>query len=394
VAIPIIYNLRSVRARWTSSVVAVLGIAGTVGVLIAMLSMAVGFRATLVASGSPSNALIMRAGSNTEMIGAVGLDQVQIIQSAPGIMRGPDGPLVSPEVVVIAPLPLKTTGTDANAQVRGVSGKALEVRPFVHMLAGRFFTPGLDEIVVGKNAESSYSGLDLGTSVEISGVMWKIVGIFDAGGSAFDSELWCDATLLDQAYNRPPTAFQSVTVRLPSPADFPKFKDALTSDPRLTVSVDRERDYYAKQSETMADFITVMGSLVAVVMGIGAVFGALNTMYSAVSERSREVATLRALGFSGTSVVLSFVFESLFIAFLGGLIGCIPVGCIPFLPLSWITVGTLNFQSFSHVSFSFRATPALFAIGIAFALFMGFVGGVPPAIRAAVRPISVALREL
>jgi putative ABC transport system permease protein len=262
------------------------------------------------------------------------------------------------------------------------------------MLAGRFFTPGLDEIVVGKNAESSYAGLDLGSSVEISRVMWKIVGIFDAGGSAFDSELWCDATLLDQAYNRPPTAFQSITVRLPSPADFPKFKDVLTSDPRLTVSVDRERDYYAKQSETMADIITALGSLVAIVMGIGAVFGALNTMYSAVSERSREVATLRALGFSGASVVLSFVFEALFIAFLGGLVGCIPVGCIPFLPLSWITVGTLNFGTFSHVSFSFRATPALFAIGIAFALFMGFIGGVPPAIRAARRPIAVALREL
>ncbi len=388
-AIPIIYNLRSVRARWTSSVVAVLGIAGTVGVLIAMLSMAEGFRATLVASGSPSNALIMRAGSNTEMVGAVGLDQVQIIQSAPGIMRGPDGPLVSPEVVVIAPLPLKTTGTDANAQVRGVSSKALEVRPSVHIVAGRNFTPGLDEIVVGKNAESSYSGLDLGSSVKISGVMWKIVGIFDAGGSAFDSEVWCDATLLDQAYNRPPTAFQSVTVRLPSPADFTKFKDALTSDPRLTVSVDRELDYYAKQSETMADFITVMGSLVAIVMGIGAVFGALNTMYSAVSERSREVATLRALGFSGTSVVLSFVFEALFIAFLGGLVGCIFV-----LPLNGFTAGTLNFQTFSHMSFAFRVTPLLFAIGIAFALFMGFIGGVPPAIRAARRPIAVALREL
>jgi putative ABC transport system permease protein len=389
VAIPIIYNVRSVRARWTSSIVAVLGIAGTVGVLLAMLAMADGFRHTLVASGSPSNALIMRAGSNTEMVGAVLLDQVQIIQSAPGAARGPDGPLVSPEVVVIAPLPMKQTGTDANAQVRGVSSKALEVRPFVHMIAGRFFTPGLDEIVVGKNAESSYAGLDLGSSVRISGVTWKVVGIFDAGGSAFDSEVWCDAALLDQAYNRPTSAFQSVTVHLPSPGDFPKFKDALTSDPRLTVSVDREQDYYEKQSEALAHFITVMGSFVAIVMGIGAVFGALNTMYSAVSERSREVATLRALGFSGSSVVLSFVFEALFIALVGGVVGCLFV-----IPLNSYTVGTLNWQTFSHVSFSFRLTPTLFAIGICFSLFMGLIGGVPPAIRAARMPIAAALREL
>ena len=388
-AIPIIYNVRSVRARWTSSIVAVLGIAGTVGVLLAMLAMADGFRHTLVASGSPSNALIMRAGSNTEMVGAVLLDQVQIIQSAPGAARGPDGPLVSPEVVVIAPLPMKQTGTDANAQVRGVSSKALEVRPFVHMIAGRFFTPGLDEIVVGKNAESSYAGLDLGSSVRISGVTWKVVGIFDAGGSAFDSEVWCDAALLDQAYNRPTSAFQSVTVHLPSPGDFPKFKDALTSDPRLTVSVDREQDYYEKQSEALAHFITVMGSFVAIVMGIGAVFGALNTMYSAVSERSREVAALRALGFSGSSVVLSFVFEALFIALVGGVVGCLFV-----IPLNSYTVGTLNWQTFSHVSFSFRLTPTLFAIGICFSLFMGLIGGVPPAIRAARMPIAAALREL
>ena len=388
-AIPIIYNVRSVRARWTSSIVAVLGIAGTVGVLLAMLAMADGFRHTLVASGSPSNALIMRAGSNTEMVGAVLLDQVQIIQSAPGAARGPDGPLVSPEVVVIAPLPMKQTGTDANAQVRGVSSKALEVRPFVHMIAGRFFTPGLDEIVVGRNAESSYAGLDLGSSVRISGVTWKVVGIFDAGGSAFDSEVWCDAALLDQAYNRPTSAFQSVTVHLPSPGDFPKFKDALTSDPRLTVSVDREQDYYEKQSEALAHFITVMGSFVAIVMGIGAVFGALNTMYSAVSERSREVAALRALGFSGSSVVLSFVFEALFIALVGGVVGCLFV-----IPLNSYTVGTLNWQTFSHVSFSFRLTPTLFAIGICFSLFMGLIGGVPPAIRAARMPIAAALREL
>jgi putative ABC transport system permease protein len=236
----------------------------------------------------------MRAGSNTEMVGAVLLDQVHIIEGAPGVMREANAPLVSPEVVVIAPFALKSSGTDANVQVRGVSAKALEVRPTVRIMAGRFLKPGLDELVVGKNAQMTYSGFDLGSTVRFAGVTWTVVGIFDAGGSAFDSEVWCDAVLLDQVYNRPPNVYQSVTVRLPSAGDFVKFKDTLTSDPRLTVSVDREIDYYAKQSRALTELITVLGTLVAAVMGIGAVFGALNTMYSAVAERSREIGTMRA----------------------------------------------------------------------------------------------------
>jgi len=387
--IPVIYNLRSVRARWTSSVVAVLGIAGTVGVFVAMLAMANGFHATLVSSGSPSNALIMRAGSNTEMVGAVLLDQVHIIEAAPGIMRQAGAPLVSPEVVVIAPFALKSSGTDANVQVRGVSAKALEVRPTVHIIAGRFLKPGLDELVVGKNALQTYSGFDLGSSVKFAGVTWTVVGIFDAGGSAFDSEIWGDAALLDQVYNRPPNVYQSVTVRLPSPSDFQKFKDTLTSDPRLTVSVDREIDYYAKQSQALTNLITVLGSLVAAVMGIGAVFGALNTMYSAVAERSREIATMRALGFGAGSVVSSFMIESLFIAGIGGVIGCIAV-----LPLNGLTTSTLNFQTFSSLAFAFRISPMLMAVGMIFAFLMGIIGGTPPAVRAARRPVAAALREM
>ncbi len=389
-AIPIIYNLRSVRVRWTSSVVAVLGIAGTVGVFVAILAMAIGFRATLVSSGSPSNALILRAGSNTEMVGAVMLDQVHIIEGEPGIDRDAKGPIVSPEVVVIAPFPLLTTGTDANVQVRGVSARALEVRPSVHILpGGRFFTPGLDELVVGKNAVKTYAGLDLGSTVKLSGIDWKVVGIFDAGGSSFDSEVWCDAALLDQAYNRAPNVYQSVTVRLPSAGDFPKFKDRLTSDPQLTVSVDREIDYYSKQSETLTQVIVIIGTIVAVVMGIGAIFGALNTMYSAVSERSREIATMRALGFGAGSVVFSFMIEALLIAAIGGVVGCLAV-----LPLNGFTTSTLNFQTFSSMAFAFRITPALFAGGMIFALLMGLVGGTPPAFRAARRPITSALRGL
>ena len=388
-AIPIVYNLRSVRARWVSAIVAVLGIAGTVGVFIAMLSLARGFHATLVSSGSADNALIMRAGSSAELDGAVALDQVKVIQDAPGVAREGGAPLVSPEVVVIANFPLKSTGTDANVQVRGVSADALKVRKNVHISQGRFFEPGLSELVVGRNVARTYSGLNLGDTVSFGSGTWKVVGIFDAGGSAFDSEIWCDARVLAQVYKRPVNIFQSVTVHLTSPAAFDSFKDSLTADPRLTVEVTRELDYYEKQSRGLTTLITVLGTLVASIMGVGAVFGALNTMYSAVSERSREIATMRAIGFGAFSIVMSFLFEALLIAFVGGLLGSVAV-----LPLNGLTTSTLNMQTFSSVAFAFLITPTLLVIGIVFALFMGLIGGVPPAIRAARRPVALALREL
>jgi putative ABC transport system permease protein len=390
VAIPLVYNLRSLRARWTSTVVAVLGIAGTVAVFVAMLSLARGFEATLVASGSPLNAIVRRAGSTSEMDSGVTVDQVRVIEDAPGVARAPGvGPLVSPEVVVIAAFPLKGRATDGNAQVRGVSPKALAVRPNVKLVAGRVFRPGLTELVVGKNVVTAYEGLDLGDTIRFGGGSWTVVGVTDSGGTAFDSELWCDATVLKQVFQRPPSLFQSVTVRLTSPEALVGFKDALTSDPRVTVQVDREVDYYAKQSRQLTTLITVLGSIVAAVMGIGAVFGALNTMYSAVTERAREIATMRALGFGASSVVMSFVIEALCIALVGGILGCVVV-----LPLNGYTTGTLNWQTFSHLAFAFRITPALMTWGVAFALLMGLVGGVPPAIRAARARIAVTLREL
>ena len=387
--IPLSYNMRSVRQRWNSAVVAVLGIAGTVGVFVAMLAMARGFKATLVSSGSPRNAIVRRAGADSEMVSAVNLDQVHVIESAPGVAHEGGQPLVSAEMVVIAGFHLKSTDTVANAQVRGVSARALKVRDNVHVVEGRFFNPGLAELVVGRNARASYAGLDLGDTVKFGGGSWKVVGIFEAGGSAFDSEVWCDANVLGQVYKRPQNVFQSVTARLDSPAALGAFKDALTSDPRLSVQVDRETDYYDKQSRTLSTLIRVLGFLVAFVMGIGAVFGALNTMYSAVSERSREVATMRALGFGAGSVILSFVFEALLIAAFGGVLGCIAV-----LPMNGYTTGTMNWQTFSHLAFAFRITPGLLTGGIVFALLMGLIGGVPPAIRAARRPVAVALREL
>ena len=389
-AIPLAYNVRSLRVRWTSTVVAVLGIAGTVGVFVAMLALAKGFKATLVSSGSPRNALVRRAGSTSEMISAVSVDHINIIQDAPGVQREASGrPLVSPEFVVVAALPLKATGTDANVQVRGVSPAALQVRDNVKIVNGRMFQAGLNELIVGRYVSGTYSGLELGNSVNFGGGTWTVVGTFDAGGSAFDSEIWADAKVVKDVYKRPPGSFSSVTLRLTSPDALQSFKDALTSDPRLNVDVDREIDYYDKQSRSLTRLILVLGTMVGIVMGVGAVFGALNTMYSAVSERSREIATMRALGFGAGSVVSSFVFEALCIAFVGGVIGCIAI-----LPLNGLTTGTMNWQTFSHMAFAFKVTPSLLASGVIFALLMGVVGGVPPAFRAARARVAVALREL
>jgi putative ABC transport system permease protein len=388
-AIPIIYNIRSVKARWTSTIVAVLGIAGTVGVFVAMLSLARGFQATLVASGSRDNALIVRAGATSEMTSGVTLDSVKIIQDAPGIARGTDGPLVTPESVLMAPIPLLSTGTDANVELRGVSPNVLEIRKQVKIVQGRMFKSGLAEVVVGKNANTTYSGLTLGKTIKLGSVPWQVVGIFDAGGSSFDSEVWADAHLLTAAYNRPENSFQSVTVHLTSPDALNQLKDSVTSDPRLNVDVTREIDYYAKQSTSLTTLITRLGGFVAFVMAIGAVFGALNTMYSAVADRGREIATMRALGFGGPSVVFSFLIEALLISFVGGALGCLAV-----LKLNGLTTSTINFQTFSNLAFAFKITPDLLVMGIVFALAMGIFGGLFPAIRAASLPVATALREL
>jgi putative ABC transport system permease protein len=387
--VPVSYNFRSIRARWTSTIVAVLGIAGTVGVFVAMLSLARGFKATLVASGSPGNALVMRAGSSSEMMGGITLESIRIVQDAPGVAHDSSGPLVTQEVVGVVPFPLVSTGTDANVQVRGVSPNVLEIRRFVKIIQGQMFQPGLTQLVVGKNALKTYSGLTLGNTVDFGGGHWQVVGVFDAGGSAFDSEVWCDAKILNQILLRPPNIFQSATVHLNSPADFQQFKDSVTSDPRLNVDTMREIDYYAKQSTTMTRLITVLGGIVAAIMAVGAVFGALNTMYSAVAERGREIATMRALGFSNLNVLLSFLFEALLISIVGGLIGCLAV-----LPLNGLTTSTMNWQTFSNLAFAFKITFDLLLLGMLFALVMGVLGGLLPAIRASIRPVAVALREL
>jgi putative ABC transport system permease protein len=389
-SVPISYNFRSIRSRWTSTIVAILGIAGTVGVFVAMLSLARGFRATLVASGSPDDALVMRAGSTSEMMGGITLDSVKLVQDKPGVARDASGqPLVTQEVVGVIPIPLISTGTDANVEVRGVAPNVLQIRQFVKVVQGRMFHSGLDELVVGKNASKTYEGLTVGNTVNFGGGHWKVVGVFDAGGSSFDSEVWCDARILNEVLKRPENIFQSATVHLTSPAAFDQFKDSITSDPQLNLEVEREVDYYAKQSSTMTRLITILGGLVAAIMAIGAVFGALNTMYSAVAERGREIATMRALGFSSWNVILSFLFEALLISLIAGIIGCVVV-----LPLNGMTTQTMNFSTFSNLAFAFKITFNLLVMGVIFALAMGVLGGLPPAVRAALRPVAVSLREL
>ena len=389
-AIPLEYNVRSAINRWPSTLVAVLSIAGTVAVFIVMLAMAHGFQATLVSGGSPENAIVLRGGSDSEMMSVLALEQGRVIADAPGVARSTKGdPLVSYEVVVIGAFPLASTGSDANVQIRGLSPIALEVRPNVRIAEGRFFQAGLAELVVGRNVPSTYAGLSLGSTIEFGGGRWTIVGVFDAGGSSFDSEIWCDATVLNQVFKRPENIFQSVTARLQSSDHMQAFKDAVTSDPRLTVDASRETDYYEGQSRMISTIIRILGFIIAVVMAVGAIFAALNTMYSAVAARSSEIATLKALGFSPGSVVASFLVESSVVAGIGGAIGMLAA-----LPFNGFTTGTMNWSSFSYLAFAFRVTPAIVASGMIFSLVMGVIGGLPPAIRASRLPIITALREL
>jgi len=390
VPLPLVYNIRSVRERWTSSLVAIVGIAGAVGVFIAMLALARGFQATLVSSGQPDNVIVEQAGADTEMTSALDLEAVHGIENAPYIKRQGQDALISPEVVVVANLQLRgPQGGDANVEVRGVATRVLSVRDNVHIVQGRFFTPGLYEIVVGKHATLAYAGLELGGTVRIGPGSWKVVGIFDSGGSAFDSEVWADSNVLNANYQRPNNVFQSVTVKLGSASDFDAFQQAVTRNPHLQVQALREREYYANQSRTVTTLITVLGGLVALVMGLGAILAALNTMYASVSERSREIAVLRAIGFGSGSIVLSFVSESILIALAGGIAGCLAV-----LPINGITTGTMNWQTFAHLSFAFRVTADLLGLGLVFALAMGVVGGLPPAIRAARANVATTLRAL
>jgi putative ABC transport system permease protein len=382
-------TLRSLSQRLGSSAVAVVGIAGVVIVFTAVLSIAEGFSAAMKGTGDPRTVIVLRTGSDTEMTSGFGGEEARLIAEAPGLETGPEGPYASPELFVIVGHPLKRSGTDANVPLRGLTPLALKVRPTVKIVEGRMFNSGTSEIVVGKAASGQFAGLTVGSQVRWGDSSWTVVGIFDAGGSVAESELWCDAKVLQPAYRRG-NSYQSVYARLASTDSFQQFKDSLTTNPRLQVTVIREPDYYAQQSQVLQTVIRSIGFAIAALMALGAIFGAVNTMYSAVASRTREIATLRALGFGRSPVVVSVLTEAVLLSIVGGLIG----GGLAWLAFDGYQTATMNWQSFSQVAFAFAVTPSLLARGMFFAVVMGLLGGLFPAVRAARMPVVTALREL
>jgi putative ABC transport system permease protein len=384
-----LFNLRSLPQRVGSSVAAIFGIAGVVAVMVGVLSIAQGIQRTMENSASPNNVIVLRSGANTEMMSGLGGDETRIISEAPGLARNENDTLASPELFVIINLPMRSTGTDANVPLRGVGRMAMEVRDDFQIIDGRMFEWGLNEVIVGAGAQLEFSGLDLGSTITVGQEEWPVVGIFSVGGGLAETELWVDGAVLQPVYRRG-NSFQAVYAQLESADSYQEFKDSLTSDPRLNVKAMRESDYYSSQSETLNRLITGLGTLIAVIMGFGAVFGALNTMYTAVSSRTREIATLRALGFHSSPVVISVLLESLFLALIGGAIGA----TLAWWAFDGFRAATLNFTSFSMVAFAFDVSLPLLTQGVIFAIVIGLIGGLFPAIRAARQPISSALREL
>jgi putative ABC transport system permease protein len=383
-------NIRSIRARLGSSSVAVIGIAGVVLVFVAVLSIAEGVSATMKASGDPDVVLVLRAGSDTEMTSGLAGDATRIIQDAPGIARDESGaPLTSPELFVVVDHPLKRSGSPANVPLRGVTPEAFKVHDRMKIIEGNNFQFGQNEIIAGRAAARQFVGLTVGRTIKWGENTWTLVGIFEDGGSIAESELWCDVKVLQPAYRRG-NSYQSVYARLSSTNAFTALKDALTSNPQLQVSAMRAPDYYGSQTETLQTIIRTIGSIIAILMGVGAVFGAVITMYTAVASRTREIATLRALGFGSIPVVFSVLAESALLAIVGGIIG----GAVAWLAFNGYETATMNFQSFSQMVFKFSVTPKLLATALFYALIMGLIGGMLPAIRAARLPVVTALREL
>jgi putative ABC transport system permease protein len=382
-------NLRTIPQRLGSSGVAIVGIAGVVVVLVSVLSIAAGFTAAMRDSGSPSRALVMRSGADSEMTSGLGGPETDIIRQAPGIARDQQTALAAAELYVIIDLPKKSTGTAANVPMRGIDRTTPQVRSEMSIVEGRMFTFGTNEVVAGRGAAGQFAGLSVGHEIKSGQNLWKVVGIFEADGGVSETELWCDARVLQGAYRRG-NSYQLMLARLESTNAFDTFRDWLTSNPQLNVQVRRETEYYAQQSRMLSGLIQSVGFGIAALMGIGAVFGAILTMYTAVSTRSREIATLRALGFNATSVVVSVLVESLALAAVGGAMG----GVLAYAGFNGYQTSTINFQTFSQVAFAFRVTPQLLVLGLFYALAMGLVGGLFPAIRAARLPIPSALREL
>jgi putative ABC transport system permease protein len=383
-------NIRTIPSRLGASAVAIVGIAGVVVVFVSVLSIAAGFSAAMQGSGSRGRALVMRSGADSELTSGLSGAEVDIIRQAPGLAREGQNAVASAELYVIIDLPKKTApDKSANVPMRGIEPVAMPLRPEVSIIDGRMFRFGTNEVIAGRGAAGQFMNLNVGDTVVSGQNRWEVVGVFEADGGVSETELWCDTRILQGAYRRGNT-YQSVLAGLESPDAYDTFRDWLTSNPQLNVSIRRENEYYAGQSQTLTRLIQTIGFAIAGLMGIGAIFGAILTMYTAVATRAREIATLRALGFDTSSVVVSVLVESMLLGAIGGAIG----GAAAYAGFNGYQTSTINFQTFSQVAFAFRVTPELLGMGLFYALTMGLLGGLLPALRAARLPIPTALREL
>ncbi|MFZ0870827.1 MAG: ABC transporter permease [Rhodanobacter sp.] len=384
-------GISTLRQRLGMSSVVVVGIAGVVGVLVALLAMSEGYRETLSKTGSPDTVIVMRGASASEVMSVLDRASVTLIPQAEGIARDAKGrPIASPELVVAANLPIKGGSADdeGSVQLRGVGEQAWAVRPQVKIIAGRTFTPGMRELIAGKGATKQFAGLEPGHQIRLGSQVWTVVGVF-ASGDALDSEIWGDAGVVADTYRRGGSR-ASVTVRLSDPQKFDAFKAVLEANPQLKVDVDTTLNYFSKQSEGTTQTIRAIGITVGLIMAIGALFGALNTMFAAVASRAREIATLRAIGFRGLPVVVAIMLETMLLALLGGLLG----GLLAWLLFNGYSASTLAAGTVGKLSFELKVTAKLLWIGVLWALTIGFIGGLFPALRAARLPVTTALREL
>ena len=374
-------NLRNLPSRLGSSSVIVVGIGGVVGVMVAILAMATGFAATFESAGARDRAIVLRGGSDNELSSGIGREATGIVASMEGVV------LASRELYTVADVPKRSSGTDANLIVRGVTGAGFEMRDEVRIVAGRAFTPGKGELIAGRGASAEFAGIDLGATVKLRQTEWTIVGIFEAGGSAYESELWVDLPVAQSAFRWGGGA-SSLRLLVDSPERVAEVGERVDADPRLDLVVFGEQDFLNRQKGDLADRIEMFGYLVAAIMAVGAAFAALNTMYSAVVSRTVEIATLRALGFGALPVVVSVMAEALALAVFGGALGA----AVAYFGFNGFTISTLTDASFSQIAFDFAVTTELMVTGLVWALLLGAVGGLFPAVRAALLPITLALR--
>jgi putative ABC transport system permease protein len=382
-------NIRNLPKRIATSTVAIVGVLAVVLVFAAVLSMAKGFERTMIATGAEDVAIILRSGATSELTSGFSNEQTLIIGNMPGVLKDGDNPVSSAELFVVVDITKRSNNKDANVPFRGIQDGAFDVRDGVELVEGRMFETGKNEMIVGRGVEQEFVGIGVGDTIRFGLVDWQIVGAFEAGGSSAESEIWTDVRVLQDSYRRG-NSYQSVRVRLESPESIDALREALEADPRVDVDVFSERDYYAAQAEGLSRFIRVLGYPITFLMAIGAVFGALNAMYSSVSARGTEIATLRALGFSPFAVLVSTIIESTLLALIGGLLG----GALAYAVFNGFRVSTFNGNSFSQVVFDFAVTGDLLVQGIVAALIIGLIGGFLPAVRAARLPVAQALREL